>query len=335
MSVGRLLAPGLAVAALALGAAAPGATAALGTLSLRTLPAVAGARFSLEGRTVTSDAQGRVLLPVSRWADLAGRIRFDGAHLGGGRRARLVRWAGNLRSPDLAKRVRAVLEMSAPVTIRFVDPLGRRVAPGRVTSVRLVSSHGNAVTLRRRDLDRPAWLPVTHVRSFPFGPEPTPRPVAYVVRNAIVDGASVVHRGQQRFVPGSSRVVNVRLLFYTARVKVQDALLGLHVGSDVLLTGPDGRTRRHRLGGDGSLVLEGLPRGDYRVKVDAPGLAPTRSFTLSRDTEISLRVVSDLDLALLMVAGGLLILGLAVARRALRRREPSESEAGGEEVPAS
>jgi hypothetical protein len=333
MSSRRAIAGVLTVASVL--AAAPASAA---TLAIQTRPAVAGVRFSLDGATAVSDAAGRAALPVGRWQDLASRIAVDGRHLGPSRRARLVRWAGNLSSPQLAKRVRAVLELSAPVTLRFVDPHGRVVPPGRISVVRLAGSQGAVVTLYRRDLRRPVWLPVTRVRTFDGGNRLTLRPVTYAVRNVVVDGASVVHRGQQRLTGGGRSPLTIRLLFYSVHLTVQDALLARRIGSRVTLTGPGGVVREATLAPGQALDLHGLPRGGYAVRVDARGLSVRTSFTLSRDTQVPLRVVSDLDLAIFMLGGGLLLLALTAARRALRARAASgaaeaEGDDGGE-VPA-
>ena len=61
--------------------------------------------------------------------------------------------------------------------------------------------------------------------------------------------------------------------------EVRDALLGFPIGSAVRLEYPNGREQRHALGPGGGLTLRSLPRGDYRVSVDALGhlvLAPRR-----------------------------------------------------------
>ena len=315
-----------ALGALILTMTAMVATATPATLAIETSPPVAGVRFSLDGATAVSDPGGRAALPVGRWKDLASRIAVDGAHLGPATRARLVRWAGNLETPRLARQVRAVLEISAPVTLGFVDPRGREVDPGRITVVRLASSQGVVVTLRRRDLAGRVWLPVTRVRSFEFGSQLRPRPITYVVRNVIVGGSSVVHRGQQRLTIGDGSAQDIRVLLYSVRVTVEDALLRRRIGADIELTSPDGSTRTfHREPGQ-SLDLHSLPRGAYRVRVDAHGLGVSTSFTLSRDTQVPLRVVSDIDLAILMLAGGVLLLGLTAARRGLRARAAAAQE---------
>lgn len=305
------------------------APASAATLAIGTTPAVAGVRFSLDGATAVSDASGRASLPVARWHDLASRIAVDGSRLGPARRARLVRWAGNLSSPGLARRVRAVLEVSAPITLRFVDPRGRAIDPGRITAVRLAGSQGTDVTLRRRDLARPVWLPVTRVRTFDGGARLTPRPISYTVRNVLVDGASVVNRGQQR-LEGRGGRQSIRVLFYSVHLTVQDALLGLRIGSRVTITGPGGVVREARLAPGEALDLHSLPRGEYGVRVEARGLSVRTSFTLSRDTQVPLRVISDLDLSILMLGGGLLLLGLTAGRRALRSRAAATAEREGD-----
>jgi hypothetical protein len=113
----------------------------------------------------------------------------------------------------------------------------------------------------------------------------------------------------------------VPLLFYSASFEVDDALLGFPVGSAIELRYPDGTVRRHELDGDGRVTLPALARGTYDVSVDGPGYSFTRPVSVTKDQQMTLQVVSYLDL--LIAAGAFLatVFGLLLARRpALRTR---------------
>ena len=80
--------------------------------------------------------------------------------------------------------------------------------------------------------------------------------------------------------------MQLRLLLFSARFEVRDALLGFPIGSAVLLEYPDGRVVRQALDADGELTLKSLPRGDYRVRVDALGISSSRPISLSGDQDV-------------------------------------------------
>ena len=111
----------------------------------------------------------------------------------------------------------------------------------------------------------------------------------------------MVHRGQQRFFPAEARNLQLRLLLFSARFEVRDALLGFPIGSAVLLEYPNGRLLRQALGPGGELTLESLPRGDYRVSVDALGISSSRPIALSGDQDVRLQVISWLDIAIVLL----------------------------------
>ena len=64
--------------------------------------------------------------------------------------------------------------------------------------------------------------------------------------------------------------MQLRLLLFSARFEVRDALLGFPIGSAVRLEYPNGESSA-RPSGRRRADLESLPRGDYRVSVDALG----------------------------------------------------------------
>ena len=183
-----------------------------------------------------------------------------------------------------------------------------------VRSLTLAGSNGRRHVFRG---SKPRWLQGNRVIPESGGTKSTA--VSYAAQKALVGGSSVVHRGQQRFFPAETRTLQLRLLLFSARFEVRDALLGFPIGSAVLLEYPNGRVLRQALGAGGELTLKSLPRGDYRVSVDALGISSSRPIALSGDQNVRLQVISWLDIAIVLL--GLLSIALALLyiRRPSRR----------------
>ena len=138
-----------------------------------------------------------------------------------------------------------------------------------------------------------------------------------------------MHRGQQRFFPAESRTPQLRLLLFSARFEVRDALLGFPIGSAVVLEYPNGRVVRQALDAGGELTLRSLPRGDYRVSVDALGISSSRPIALSGDQEVRLQVISWLDVAIVLLGLASIALALLFVRRPQRRAAALAARADG------
>ncbi|MGH3995109.1 MAG: glycosyltransferase family 39 protein, partial [Pseudonocardiaceae bacterium] len=110
---------------------------------------------------------------------------------------------------------------------------------------------------------------------------------------ASADGRSGEPRGGG--VPGEPRVPagSARMT-----VEARDALLGFPIGSAVRLEYPDGRVKRYAIGRSGELTVGALPRGDYRVSVEALGISASRPVALWGDRRVGLTVMSWLDVAI-------------------------------------
>jgi hypothetical protein len=196
------------------------------------------------------------------------------------------------------------------VRFRFVEPGGKPVDPKRITSVTLRSGTGTTRRVTGRD---PVWLLAE--RTVPLEGGLSRKSVEWSVQSVMVDGSNVVNRGQQRFVPEKQRKVSISVLFFQATFSVRDTLFGFPLGSAIRLRFPDGHVRRYSLANGASLQLRGLARGQYEVRVDAPGFSFTQPVSLSRDQRVALRVTSYLDVALLGGAIGAIVLGLLLVRR--------------------
>ena len=261
--------------------------------TIQTVPAVPGMRFAVDGHRFKADGHGRAHLP----AGARGSLRALDTEIARGVRARFDRWYQGRRiaAINLYHRVRA----------RFVDQSGSRVDPRAVASVTLRGSDGGRHVLTPA---RSLWLQGNRVV-----PESEGRrsiALRYAAEKVLVAGSNVVHRGQQRFTPAANPTIQLRLLLFAVRVTVRDALLGFPIGSHIRLRYPNGRERREPLGRSADLTVKSLPRGSYRVSVDALGISSSRPVALSRDQEVDLRVISWLDFAVVLL--GLASIALAL-----------------------
>jgi hypothetical protein len=313
----RRAAAGLAVLVSILSLLAPAeAPAAPGDTQIRlvTVPPLPGMKFSVDGRSAISDRRGRVVLSVPTSDTFVTKFgqrrllftsypRMTDTRRRPNEVARLERYYGGGRT--------AALTRIFKVQPRFVDLSGVPVDPALIQSITLKSITGARYTSTGA---KPLFLPGTRVA--PYQGELLPKDVQYSIEKVMVDGANVVNRAQQRFEPRKRQRITVRLLFFRAKFVSRDAIFGFAIGSDVRLRYPSGIVRRHKLGSDGTVVLPTLPRGQYSVKVDAPGFSFTRPVSISRPQVVDLSVISYLDIALV----AFVLLAIAVGLLVLRRR---------------
>lgn len=291
----------------------PAADAA--TAIVRVRPAVAGVVVELHGRRYRSDVRGEVQVPATD-AELANqgtllreRLRVPTTELAPDLRVRFIRWVGRTASVVLMRPVRPTL----------VDPKGAKIDTHFAPTIVVRGTDGSRVELPS---DRVSWLPSTRAVARP-GRVWLKRRVTYAVQEVRAHGTNVVHRGKQRFAPERLRHVTIKVLFFSARITVRDALFKSPEGKALVVRFPDGHTERHPLGPRGTQLLEGLPRGSYEVTVEGGGFASSRPIALSKSTDVELRVISWLDVALIAAAVGIPALALAIVRIVhVRRRAP-------------
>jgi hypothetical protein len=269
--------------------------------TIQTVPAAPGMRFALDGHRFEADRAGRATPPAA-FRRAGASLRALDTEVAPGVRARFDRWYSGRRI--------AALNLYHRVGISFVDLDANVVAPSAVTSVTLQGSDGSRHVLAG---DRRVWLQGNRV--VPESQGRTSTRLYYSADTVLVAGSNVVHHGQQRFFPAASPKMQLRLLLFAVRVTVRDALLGFPIGSAVRLEYPNGREQREALGPSADLTVSSLPRGDYRVSVEALGMSSSRPIALSRDQEVDLRVISWLDIAVVLMVLGSLALALLFIRR--------------------
>lgn len=201
------------------------------------------------------------------------------------------------------------------VNLEFVDLTGRPVDPERISSVALTSSIGEKLTIAPHDN---VWLLGTRVQqaSGTF----FVKDVRYSIQEVLVDGANVVNRSQQRFLPSEGTSWQIELLFYSASFTVRDALFRFPIGSSISLEFPDGHKEQASLSDNASVRFPSLARGEYQITVHGQGISFQRPVRLSRDQQIELVFISYLDIVVVGVVALAAIASLVLLGRPGLRR---------------
>ncbi|MET7419772.1 hypothetical protein [Dactylosporangium sp. NPDC005555] len=293
------------------------------TVTVRTVPALPGVGFTFDGRSLVTDAAGTTSYTAEHNFTKHTIALRDTTFERGDRRYRFVRWAGQ-RDPeqaylptvtDLPMRanytVTVAFAVQYKVTGAFVDTEGKAVTVAEGTVAKVRSDTGATADLPAGGA---VWLdgsvPVYHQSTLKSSD------VSYAVQSVTIAGGNVVDVGRQRFQPATSGTVTVALRFHDLTVRAHDALLRTRVRQTAEVTFPDGSSRTVRLGPDGTVRLDNLPRGTYRVNVDAAGVLVDRRFVLSRDRDVDVAVISVADLVLTGLAGLFLAVGMLLYGRA-------------------
>jgi hypothetical protein len=277
-------------------------------LTIQTVPAVAGARFNLDGRILVTGANGIVRTTTTK-AQRDALAQNRAAHLSvasptiairAGVRAQFAGWYdGGYHYSNTNKTgqvLRAAFDFEFLTSFSFVRPNGTTVAPVGLTGIKMhAGTSGGAVVLRK---NTPVWLEGIKVAS--AAGHLDVNDVEYKISSVTLKGDNVVHVDQQHFVPSHQTHVIVQLLLFTVTLKTRDALFGFSSGSAVDLKYADG-TVNHAPLRHGSVTFTDLPRGDYSLTIHAPGLTSDKSLSISRDQTATLQVISYLDVALALV----------------------------------
>ncbi|HEX6287726.1 MAG TPA: hypothetical protein VFZ66_00975 [Herpetosiphonaceae bacterium] len=277
-------------------------------IHIETVPALAGVKFAIEDRTAVTNDQGRAELEVEHITDLRKRLKLIDSQLSDTTRATIGRWFW-----DRHTKVRAALDISHPVTWTFINLEGQPVAQERVTSLTLKSSHGEVHTVEQAQIGQPLWLHASRI--VPTHAGLLQKDIYYSVERVVINGTNVVNRAQQRFFPTTQRAWTIKLMFYSARFRAQDALFGFPLGSGVRVVYPDESAITVPFGADRSVTVDQLPRGEYRVQIIASGVSPLRPLALTRDQDLHLEVFSQLDIAVVVTVLASLGIGLLLFGR--------------------
>ena len=295
-----------------------------GVLEIVTVPKIPGARFMVDGRTHTADAQGVVRLKVSSLDKHKISVVDKKLSPDDDRNFEFVRWYHRNHERDYLDelsgltvkrhlRINAAYRARYTLQYSFVDKALNPVDRARVSRVEFRGDHGHTVTGNGS-----GKLTLMGIRPAVNGGTIIAKKVSYTVQRVDVDGSNVVQVNEQRFVPSQKTTVLIPLQLHTVHFSTRDLLFGDPVGQAVWLKYPDGHKVRVPLDADGKATVERLARGSYTVEVDAPGLSFERPLVLSRTQYVDLPHVSRLDMAVTAGALAAFVFGLYLVR--VRRR---------------
>jgi hypothetical protein len=289
-------------------------------LTIQTVPAIPHAEFILDGRALVTGADGIVRTTTTK-AQRDGLATNRAAHLSiasstiairPGVRAQFAGWYDGGYHYDRTNRsgqlLRAAFDFDYLTSFSFVRPNGSRVVPAGFAGMQLHATAGATVVIPK---NAAVWLPGIKVAS--TAGHLGVNDVEYKISSVKLRGNNVVHVDQQRFVPAHQQTVTVQLLLFTVTLDTHDAFFGFALGSAVDLKFADGTTQ-HAPIRHGSVTFTDLPRGDYALKVHAPGLSSDKALSVSRNQVVKLQVISWIDvvvilLVFLTIAGALVFIG--------------------------
>lgn len=311
-----------AVPAAAVAQSAPGPT-----LVIQTSPTLPGATFVLGGQSATAGPNGTARMAPGSWVDLRAKIRVVPPRPEARQRARFARWFGPLDVSHTPRRdivVTAGFDVDYRTSMSFIDLENDPVDHAEVSSMEVKDATGVFHRFTGEQLRRPVWLWGTRVVMLQSGP--FAKPIYYTVQRVTVGGANVVNEAQQRYEPEKVAALKVQLLFYRATVEARDAVFGFPVGSAVRLQYPDGHHGRFPLDARREAVIDSLPRGEYDATIEGPGIPVSAPVSITRPQRLTLKLVTWLDLAVVLTVGLAFVVGLPALRRRLRRATPEEPE---------
>lgn len=220
------------------------------------------------------------------------------------------------RALDRREGFSAVFSVFYKVGFAFLDASGEPMPASAVDSVSVKSSTGEVLEFDAFD---DIWLLGTRVAG---SARPEVKSIFWTIQDALASGTSVVNRGQTKFNPDTDEEVVVPLLFFDAHFEIIDAFFGFPVGTALLIEAPDGTLTEVPLVG-GAAELIRVPRGEYKLTVEGPGLKLLRPVAISRTQDLHLKFYTWLDVGLVLIAL-VLFLVVPVGVGIYRRRQRAE-----------
>ena len=287
-----------------------------GTVVLDTVPVTPGVTFLVDGSSVTTDAHGHALAMVSDLNGVENRITLDSSSAYRST-VELLRISRQRAAAPFQRHVVAALAVSRPVSLRFTDPAGGVVSAARVGGVQLVGG-GGTIDVPAAQVQNPVSL--LSIRARLVNGTWRPQQVTYAVSQVTVEGAEAVFAGQQHFNPNAEAEWPISLSVFDVSVTVRDVLFGSLVSSMADVTRPDGVVVATQLAGNGPTTLHSLVRGEYTLVTRAAVVGGKAVVRVSKSSAVELRVVTWIDVIVLVglvlvLCASVLWLGRAWARR--------------------
>ncbi len=283
---------------------------------LQTIPPTPGVTFQVAGQQFVTGADGSVVVVVPQPGTYDLQVITDTYH-DPYKRVEFSRWLSEsfqptrqIHIPSASNQVVQVgLDVYELVGQKFVEANGAPVPLQRMTEFTIRSLQGDIFTFHD---GQPRWIPASRVtRRRDGGLDVVP--LLYTVTSVMVDGSNVVNKAQQQFYAKPNGTWTITLLFYSMQIQARDALFGFPVGKAVDLQLPNGVNRSVPLDSTGTARASSLARGEYYFQVTgAKGFSPRSPVALSKDQDITARVITYLDMGTVFAAGVLLAVALLV-----------------------
>ena len=285
-------------------------------VQVQTVPPLAGITFSMDGREFVTGEDGLAETNVYKMGSHTLRAEVE-KFKSEDTRIEFGRWEMEVFQPEREVDVPTKAPIQAGINVfhrigqTFVDLDGGPIETKRISKITIRSIHGDVFTFNDGGM---RWVPASRVARRPNGLEVTP--LQYSVMNVTVDGSNVVNQAQQRFFVKPEEVFKIQLLLYSMRIGSHDALFGSPVGTHVQVEYPNGAVRVYPLDSTGKADILSLARGIYRIQVmGVSGMISPTPVALSRDQEVDIKVLTNVDLGMAGVAGLIIAIGLLLVGR--------------------
>ena len=282
-------------------------------LTIESVPPLAGIRYAIENNLYISEDDGLVHIPLNEPGTYDLQILFLPADQPtNDTKISFERWGDAVFSPNRQITVRddtylqAGFALEHRVAQTFIDLAGNSVAPERISNLTLRTSNGATHPYVN---GKPRWLQANRIARRKNGLEVAP--ISYAVYSVMMEGSNVVNESQQRFEVTPEATWVIKLLLYDLQLQAHDAFFGNSVGKGAILIYPNERTQRLEFDENGKVLVTSLPRGLYGVQITGVrGMAPLTPVKLSKNQDLSLKVLSYADMGLVGGIGAIVAIGL-------------------------
>ena len=285
-------------------------------LKVQTVPALAGVTFEVDKREFVSDENGLASIKLNK-TGLYRLVAHIDKYQNPEKRIDFGRWEQESFEPSRSVRIPADeviqvgLNVFHQINQTFVDTNGHPIPEGRISGITIKSAQGDVFNI---DEGESLWVPASRTARRLSRLEETK--LLYSVISVMIDGSSVVNQAQQRFYANQKDNWVISLLLYSLHINVKDALFGTPIGESIRLEYPDGQIKDYPLDPLKTVDVYSLARGIYHIEViGTNGLKTTIPVALSRNQNVNLTVVTNLDLAVMGSLGLLTALVLVLVGR--------------------
>ena len=268
------------------------------SFNVQTVPAMAGVLVHVDGVAAMTNSDGVATLAVASTGDH--NLSVDAPDLGPGARTQFARWSDGVSSSSRSLRMLADARLYAAFSgdyltkFQFIDGNGSPVDTTKLTEITLGGPEGATIALRP-PFD-PMWLHVPAPSRAVLEGAGTIR--KFSIASGKFEGISVINRGDDQYLPHASGVWPIKLRIYSLNIHTRRPLVGGGVPTEVAVALQSGQRRMVPLDSGGSVTLQSLPRGRYTVSVPNTKLAAEFTLSLTRSQDVTIPVVSQLEIAL-------------------------------------